>query len=97
MARTGNPRSSRGTSSQSAPGPTSQDPQRRVQRAAESTKPAQHRLPVSGPQSGHMTLRARPDTTAVTGPSAWENGRDQLGNPGAASLSGSSASDVNPC
>ncbi len=83
--------------SNSAPGPTPADPVRRVRRAAESTHPAQHRLPVSGPQNGPLTLRRRADTTAVTGPAVWENGRDQVGNPGAASLSGASAADVDPC
>jgi hypothetical protein len=42
-------------------------------------------------------MRKRQDTTAVTGPGAWENGRDQVGNPGASSLSGTGASDVDPC
>lgn len=75
-------------------GLTSASAQRRVGRAADSTKAPQHRMPVSG--AGPLVMRARTDTTAVTGPPAWENGRDQVATNPAPRLTGAGRMDCNP-
>jgi hypothetical protein len=75
--------------------PTPTDAQRRVPGAPDSTMTAQHRLPVSG--AGPLTLRKRTPTHAVTGPGAWENGRDQTSTPsGPPPLNGAGAGDCKP-
>lgn len=75
--------------------PTPTTPQRRIPGAPDSTKTPQHRLPVSG--AGPMTLTKRTPTHAVTGPSTWENGRDQTSTPsGMPPLAGAGAADCMP-
>jgi hypothetical protein len=65
---------------------TPQDAQRRQPGAPDATKPAQ--LAAS---------TARTPTHAVTGPPAWENGRDALSSPsGPPPLRGASADDAAP-
>jgi hypothetical protein len=49
---------------------------------------------VSG--AGPLTLTRRADTTAVTGPTAWENGRDQVSAPSGPQLRGTGAADCEP-
>lgn len=69
--------------------------QRNVAAPADSTKRPQHRLPVN--TSGPMTLTAHTRTPAVTGPSAWENGRDAVDSPsGPPPLAGATPQDVHP-
>ncbi|WP_042400178.1 hypothetical protein [Streptacidiphilus carbonis] len=65
---------------------TPQDAQRRTPGAPDSTKPA------------HLAASsARTPTHAVTGPAAWENGRDATSTPaGPPSLRGTAASDADP-
>lgn len=65
---------------------TPQNSQRRTPGAPDTTKPAQ--LAAS---------TARTPTHAVTGPAAWENGRDSTSTPaGAPPLRGASAGDCQP-
>lgn len=65
---------------------TPQNAQRRTPGAPDTTKPAQ--LAAS---------TGRTPTHAVTGPAAWENGRDQVSTPdGPPTLRGTSAADVHP-
>lgn len=69
--------------------------QRSAPGSVNSTKAAQHRLPVN--QAGPLTLTAHTRQPAVTGPGAWENGRDPVESPsGAPPLAGASAQDVHP-
>lgn len=78
--------------------PTPVSAQRRIAAAPDTTSPAPHRLPVSGPEKGQMTLRRRTPTAAVTGPPAWENGRDSTSTPsGTPPLRGTTAADCHPC
>jgi hypothetical protein len=76
-------------------GTTPTGAQRNTPAPADHTKAPQHRLPVN--QAGPMTLTAHTRTPAVTGPSAWENGRDPVESPsGPPPLAGASAQDVHP-
>lgn len=63
----------------SSGGQTPASPQRSVPAGADSTKAAQHKLPVSG--AGPLTMTKRTAVPVVTGPSAWENGRDKVSTP----------------
>jgi len=64
--------------------------------APDSTKTAQHRLPVN--RVGPLTLTRRTPTAGVPGPAAWENGRDPVATPaGQPPLAGATARDVHPC
>ena len=75
-------------------------PQRRAGRAQDSTMPASQKMPVSRHQRGGESLgslQQRADTTAVTGPAAWDNGRDMVGTNRSASLTGAQAADADPC
>lgn len=63
---------------------TPQNAQRRTPGAADATKPA-----------ALKASSARTPTHAVTGPTAWENGRDAVSTPdGPPPLRGTSASDA---
>lgn len=63
---------------------TPQNAQRRTAGAPDTTKPA-----------SLAASTGRKPTHAVTGPTAWENGRDQVSTPdGPPPLRGSSASDA---
>lgn len=67
---------------------------RNVPAAADSTRRPQHKLPVN--QAGPMTLTAHNRAPAVTGPVAWENGRDATETPGTPPLAGATPADVHP-
>lgn len=64
---------------------TPQNAARRTPGAPDTTKPAQ--LAASA---------ARTPTHAVTGPAAWENGRDPVTPAGPPQLRGAAATDVDP-
>jgi hypothetical protein len=78
-----------------APGPTPVSGRRSIPAAPKSTKAPQHRLPVSG--AGPLTMTRRTPTAKVTGPPAWENGRDRVYTPaGTPPLHGAGAADCMP-
>jgi hypothetical protein len=69
--------------------------QRSVPGSVNGTRQPQHRLPVNS--NGPLTLTNHTATPAVTGPAAWENGRDAVESPsGPPPLAGATARDVHP-
>jgi hypothetical protein len=87
-----------GKASRTSRNETPVSPSRRVPASVTSTKQPRHALPVSGPEQGPGKFAKRAATAAVTGPAAWENGRDQVSTPGPVPpLHNASPADVHPC
>lgn len=75
-----------------SPSPTPTGAARRAPATRKSTRTPEHKMPVTS--TGNVTMRARGDNTAVTGPGVGQGSTATPGNP---MRRGTGAHDVHPC